>query len=308
MSRRVSEAVFRIAYEGEAVSDGEMDVADLAPALLALGQLIKAAGRVVDGEDAEISVRVKATQQACFEVWLSVAVDGANSAWTFWKSDDVQAAAQLLSILGFTVGGGVIGTVKWLKGRRATRLRAANGSVVLEVDGDTIEVPEQVADLVENPAVRAAIEKAVAEPLEKDGIEAVSFGPKGAAQRVEKAESDWFKAPGATSSDEFVSRNTKAFSIITLSFKPGQKWRLNDGGTPRNVQMSDRDFAGKVDRSEIAFAKGDILVCEVIETARRTDGGFKNDYEIVKVLEHRKAVPHPDLLDDGAPPSAGRDA
>lgn len=297
MSRRVSEAVFRIAYEGEAVSDGEMDVADLAPALLALGQMIKAAGRVVDGEAAEISVRVKATQQACFEVWLSVAVDGAKSAWTFWKSDDVQAAAQLLSLLGFSAAGGVVGTVKWLKGRKAKRLSAANGSVILEVDGDTIEVPEQVADLIEDPAVRAAAERAISEPLDKDGIEAVSFGPRASAQRVEKAEADWFKAPVATSRDEFVSRNTKAFSIHTLSFKPGQKWRLSDGGTLRNVQMSDADFAGKVDRSEVAFAKGDLLVCEVVETARRTDAGFKNDYEIIKVLEHRAAVPHPDLLD-----------
>jgi hypothetical protein len=35
----VSEAVFKLTYDGEALRDGEMDVADLAPALLGIGEL-----------------------------------------------------------------------------------------------------------------------------------------------------------------------------------------------------------------------------------------------------------------------------
>lgn len=300
MSRAVSEAIFRVAYEGDAVSDGEMDVADLAPALLAIGQLMKAAGRIADGPDAQVSVRVQATQHACFEVWLSVAVDHAGTAWTFWKSDDTQAAKDLVELV---LGGvSVFGVIKWLRGRKAARRPAEDGKVVLEVEGTTFEVPALVADMVEDPAVRAAAEKAVAEPLERDGIDAVAFGPKHAEQRVSKDEAESFRAPAATSSDEFVSRHTKAFSIVTLSFKPGQRWRLSDGGTPRQVKMSDREFEARVERNE-PFAKGDILVCEVIETARRTEGGFKNDYEIIKVVEHRRAAPQPDLLEAKQPPS-----
>jgi hypothetical protein len=301
MSRLVSEAVFRIAYEGEAVSDGDMDVADLAPALLAIGQLMKAAGRVVDGPEAEVSVRVKATQHACFEVWLSVAMEHAGTAWTFWKSDDTQAAKELVELV---LGGvSVISLIRWARGRKPKRLPAKDGLVVLELDGTTFEVPVAVADMVEDPALRSAAEDAISDPLERDGIDAVVFGPKGAEQRVEKAESDWFKAPAMASGDEFVSRHTKAFSFVTLSFKAGQKWRLNDGGTQRSVQMSDKDFLAKVDSNMVAFRKGDLLICEVIETARRTAGGFKNDYEIVHVIDHRKAVPHPDLL-VGVPPHA----
>ena len=51
----MSEAKFVVAYDGPAVADGDMEVADLAPALLHLAQLLEAAAKVVDGKDAKVS-------------------------------------------------------------------------------------------------------------------------------------------------------------------------------------------------------------------------------------------------------------
>jgi hypothetical protein len=59
--------------------------------------------------------------------------------------------------------------------------------------------------------------------------------------------------------------------------------------------MSDADFQARVDASQEAFAKGDLLVCEVVETSRRTATGFRSDYEIVRVKEHRRALADPGL-------------
>jgi hypothetical protein len=307
MAQLMSEAVFRLAYDGEAVRDGEMDVADLAPALLGLAQLLKAAGRVVEGDDAEISVRVKTTRDACFEVWLTLAVQNGKIAWAFLKSSDGQAALGLLGLLGFvgldgkTVAGGAVGVVRWLKGRRPQRVSVGGDTVRLEVDGDTIEVPDAVARLALDPAVRSALEKVVAEPLEKDGITSVSLGDASTGQTIDKEEAAYFRAMPGGASDEFTSRFTKAFSIVTLSFKPGQKWRLNDGHSNPLVTVSDADFQAKVDAGLESFAKGDILVCEVVERAARTASGFKSEYEIVKVLEHRKVQPLTSMFDDASP-------
>jgi hypothetical protein len=294
MPQLMSEAVFRLAYDGYAVSEGEMDVADLAPALLGLAQLLKAAGRVVDGDGAEISVRVKSTQHACFEVWLTVVVDSAKAGWSFLKTPDGQAAATLVQVLGLSglgLGGGAIALVRKLKGRRPERVSVSGDTVKLQIDGDEFEVPDAVARVALDPGVRAALEKVVAEPLEKEGIASVTLGEATSGQTIDKAEGGYFRAVAAATTDEFTSRYTKAFSIVTLSFKSGQKWRLNDGRANPLVTVSDADFQAKVDAGLESFAKGDILVCEVIERASRTATGFKAEYEIVRVVEHRKVQP-----------------
>ena len=57
----MSQTSFSIAYDGPAVESGSMDVRDLAPALLALGQLFDAANSVLNDERTTISVNVQAT-------------------------------------------------------------------------------------------------------------------------------------------------------------------------------------------------------------------------------------------------------
>ena len=299
MSRAMSEATFRLAYDGDAVRDGEMEITDLAPALLGLAQLLKAAGRVLEGDDAEIGVRVKATREGSFDVWLNLIVNDAHAAWKFWRAPETQAAVSLLEFMGFsgTAAYGVVQVVRRLKGRLPRRVRTGADTVILEVDGDAFEVPEPVARLALDPPVRAALEKVVTEPLGKEGIDRVSLGDVGVGPTIEKAEAEYFRAIGTAGDDEFASRYTKAFTIVALSFKTGQKWRLNDGRSSPLVTVSDESFIAKVDAGEESFTKGDMLICEVVESSHRTATGFKSEYEIVRVVEHRKFQPPTSFFD-----------
>ena len=54
----MSRATFTIAYDGPALTNHTMDVRDLAPAMLAVGQLCDAANVVLNGERSKIQVHV----------------------------------------------------------------------------------------------------------------------------------------------------------------------------------------------------------------------------------------------------------
>lgn len=302
----MSEATFVLAYDGPAVADGEMDVADLAPALMHLGRLLSAAAKVVDGDASHVSVKVKATREGSFEIDLSLAMSALMHTWKWWKGDDVQAASALISLLGVSGTGVTVSLIKFvrfLSGRRpkeARRLEKDQVEVLIEgADGTPVSltVPLAVYQLAKDQQVRSALAGVVADPLDKDGIDTVRFGPKGMGVEIHKEEAFAFRAPIELDAETFVNRYQRAFSIVSLSFKDGQKWRLNDGHGPKSVTVLDQEFVDRVNRNEIRFAKGDILICEVIERAHLSEKGLKAEYEIVKVIEHQIAPTQPLLPD-----------
>ena len=68
----MSRATLTIAYDGPALRDHAMDVRDLAPAMLGLGQLFDAANSALNGDNAQIKVQVKATEPGCFQITFEV--------------------------------------------------------------------------------------------------------------------------------------------------------------------------------------------------------------------------------------------
>jgi hypothetical protein len=60
-AREVAELVFDLQYDGPALQTHEMDVRDLAPALLATAELFQEMNRVAHPTDPEVSVNVGAT-------------------------------------------------------------------------------------------------------------------------------------------------------------------------------------------------------------------------------------------------------
>ena len=287
----MSEAAFTIIYDGQALQTHAMDVRDLAPAMLALGQLFDAANSTLNGDSARIKVQVKATEPGCFQITFEVLQTVAEQFVSFLSGPGVTAAANLV---GLIVGGsagtlGLFGLIKRLKGGNldsATPL--AENMIRLTIGTEQIDIPLELLRLYQDVAVRAATQKIIEEPLNKDGID--SFEARRGAVvvvKVEKLEAVFFAKPEIPDTTLVDNTRRSAFSIISLAFKEDNKWRLHDGTNAISATIEDADFLRKVDANQISFSKGDILLCDVRVVQKQTDAGLKTEYTVVHVVEHR---------------------
>lgn len=301
----MSHADIALIYEGPAVESGVMDVRDLAPALLAFGNVVEAINRIVNGENATTKVQVKTVGAGSFAIGLDVTVAFLQSVRDFLVGPDATAATNLIGILtgGPILGVGAIALIKKLRGRVPSVTRSKDGRrVEVEIDGVSIDVDEVVARVSIDVSVRAALERVVAEPLASEGIDAVVIRSSDHLERIEKPEGFAFRPPIDREAGAYEYRYRAPFSIVSLSFKQGNKWRLNDGRTTLNVTVVDSDFLRRVDASEIAFSKGDILICDVRVETRERPGGLHAEFFIERVIEHRRPAHQPSLF--GPSPSS----
>ena len=288
----MTRAKLSIAYDGPALHDGSMEVRALAPALLAVGQLFDAANKVINGEQASIKVSVVATQEGSFEVLLGVDQDIIQKAIGLLISPEVTAAVNLRElIIGTGVLGGLLWLVKRLWGRDPEHFeKLSNNMVRITIDNETFDVPVHLLQLYQDRQIRDALSKLVAEPLEHEGIEKFVASDSEHKETVDKAESAYFKRPGLQ--DDLLTDTVKevAFSIVSLTFKEDNKWRLNDGRGIISALIADKEFLDRVARNAVSFAKGDILICEVRMRQFRSGNGLKTEHIVQRVIEHRQSM------------------
>jgi hypothetical protein len=287
----MSREAFTIAYDGTALREGAMDVRDLAPALMALGQLFDAANRSLNGDAAVIRLQVKATEIGSFQIALELVQSWTSQILQFFETPEVSGATNLLAwvLAGTPVAGrSLLWLVKVLKGRQPDSVEKLPGNMMrLKIGTESYDVPLELLRLYQDVATRNALQKLVEEPLSKPGI--TSFAVKKDARTVasvSQEEAIYFAKPRLP--DEILVEEVRrsAFSIISLTFKEENKWRLYDGNTQISAAIEDDDFLQRVETNQLSFSKGDILICDVRVVQRRTLEGLKTDYVVERVVEH----------------------
>jgi hypothetical protein len=145
----------KLIFDGPAVDKGEIDVQDLAPALLALGELIETTNGAINGNRAKVSVCVRATAEGSFEVELalvqSLLEHGKHLLDLVTQHKDTISAAKDLSELLFG-GTGLYALLKFLKGGKPDNIEEAVDSKVVVNIGtvnfitsrDTVKLAESV--------------------------------------------------------------------------------------------------------------------------------------------------------------------
>ena len=122
----MSHAQFQIIYDGPSLVDNTMDVRELAPALLAVGDLLESANNALNKEKSTVSVSVKGSfKTGCFGIDFIVSQSFLKHVQDLFSGPQVTAAANLIQILGFVSGSGysLIKLIVWLRGKKPKKIK-----------------------------------------------------------------------------------------------------------------------------------------------------------------------------------------
>lgn len=291
----MAETTFAVNYDGPALEDGRMPVRELAPALLALGELFKVAGAELHPDLPAPTLEIKATEKGSFDVHLILT---ASNAWqqvmNMLNADGATALATLEALI-FGASGASVGIYKFIKlvkRRRIEKVEATDNPDMMKIildDETTLEAPSGTVKIYRNPAARKAARDSVA-PAKREGIERVEFRPASPEIEplaVEADEVDEFDLPTGLDDDELVDDTHEAVvSVVKTDFGDG-RWKVNDGTATFGVEMEDEGFKERIDHGE-PFRKGDFLRARIRTIQSTKDGKLQNEHHLVEVIEHIK--------------------
>jgi hypothetical protein len=277
-----------------------MDVQDLAPALLALADIIQLANRKFNGSDAEIKVLVSAdVEQRCFMIDVSLVQSFLDQAKGFLGTDHVKTAYDIAQWVGI-LGSGSIGLFQLLKFLRSSKKSGAalhiqndgTGNVIVTGNGNTIIVPQQVYQLAQEPrAVEKA--KAVMRPLIKEGYETLAFlDGDNEVFEVNSADAEGIgELPSQPLSDlpsESVSQIRGQVRIKSAQYEGGAQWAFLWNGRAINAEMVDKaaEWVSDFQANKISAPPNSILDVSMLETAQLDAQGLivgKATYSVSEV-------------------------
>ena len=281
----------RIAYIGEAVEDGTMNLNELSGALIALSNLAGDANRILNKDSSIIEVRLSADfERGSFEMTLEIVRNLAEQIKTFFAGSnyslyEILGAIGLVSTLS---GANLIEIYRWVKGRKVQKVEVVDKEKVRVTVGDeSREISIGAWNIFTSRKTVKHLE-GVLHPLKNEGVtdfEIRDFKSKKPIEKISRDEIEYFTQNPCEEMKVTSAKQTLLLKIISVSFEPNLKWRFDDGDTKFYAAMADENFLKRIENAEISFSKGDVIFAE-IETKQFYDleGLRKTEKTVIKVL------------------------
>lgn len=304
MSRKV-----RIAYNGPALSNGEMDVRDLAPALLAFADLVNKANTIIGGEHAvKVLLNQDSIQKGSFDVTMLLDMNVLDQARLLVGVANDNGLSELLTVLGWgeTVVGatvpvvaGIFQLVQAMAGSEPTCIQHRyDGYVGITLANNTVIVTgESTLNLYLNVDARKDLEQ-VTKPVDGNKINSFELrnpdkpDVREAIVSITSKDLPSFKSPDIVPvQEETFPEQEMVMKIVTLALKPDYAWRLSDGESTFTAVIEDKEFLKKVNNRSYIFGAGDMLhVKYVMKQSITGKGNISVERTITKVI---KVIPKP---------------
>ncbi len=177
-----------IKFDGPMLENHTMDVAHLAPALIALSDVIKETNRKFNGDRSDVKLLVNANlEQHCFELSLQLAQTIWDQVGMLLDHEGIASAkeiAEWIGIISPNASEGItslFGLIKLLNGKKVkntTVIKNESGDrvvqIALEGDKNIIQVSQPVFNIYTDASTRNRA-VAVLQPLRSDGYESLEF-------------------------------------------------------------------------------------------------------------------------------------
>lgn len=311
----MSKAEFQLSYDGPALTDGSMDVNELAFSLMAVGDLLREANRELNADRAEVSVRVKSDfKKGSFDVAMLVdqSLLEHASKLLFPGMATIGGLALLRLLFGADVEkAGVIPSLlevwKKLKGEKPKETiedKAKGTTIIVMGDGNKVNAEPIVAELYGKDMLRMSISGMV-RPLSNQGIDSLTLrrGKKN-LNIVDKSDLPLpHECDSLDASTGLVSTSTREamLRVGRANFENG-KWGFSDGAAHFSAAITDKEFMQKLDAHDVGFYKGDTLraILSVTQIVSPDGNKFHTKYEIERVLDHVHEPKQQNLLPPGS--------
>jgi hypothetical protein len=290
-----------IRYDGPGLVDHAMDVQELAPALLALAEMIQLTNQKYNGDRASMKVLVKADpEQKCFQLDIQIFQSLLETARHLFSAEDYKTAKEIAELLDLILPGGVAGGVfvAWRKlfGKKADEEAKPLSSYEVEQhggvtiinnfygDGNSLELETEVYNLATDPQM-AALGAKVLQPLEREGYDTIEFEQgdervvevrKDEARRIiARAPSETAELAATPPPDENMggpSHVDGQVKIKTAVYDGEGQWDLWWTGRTRKMKVEDREWVAAFQRRDIVVPPGSWLDVHMIITPPKEPG------------------------------------
>ena len=300
-----SNSSITVRYDGPALSGHQMDVSDLAPALIGLSELYKHANTKCNGNKAAVKVLISTdTEHQCFQFDIQIVQGFWDQAKTLLKDTDIASAKELGEWLGLIGGGGATAVyglfklLKWLDGRKvnSSELKIESGldSTKITVIGsnNSITVYPRTLELAEDQTTLKNVYKVI-KPITKDDYESLEFEHGDETEMISSEDAGRITNTVNVDAEEQFDEPQVVSAWITVYapvYDPTVKsWRFKYGETHYYMDISDTNIA------EDAINRGGALIDDTyfvrleIRQEHTSSGRINNHYKIMEVLDFKPA-------------------
>ena len=289
----LGELDFGIEYDGPLLANHQMDVRDLAPALLSLGNFFQSINRQLDPLAPDLQVNIRATEEGSFAVHLKLLYDNAVKVG---ESGPAVASDTLVGLV--TAVGSVIKVIrKTGRSGKPTESQSGPETILVWDDGTEFRIPTNHFLLVRNSSVRQSLSDIV-KPVRHNGIDLMRFVQD--EEIIGEVDTEDYPAFASTDPVEGETLTTSEreiyLKILVSAWQVGRKWRFSDGFRSFWAAIEDERFNAALAQGD-RFGANDTLRCRVIETQWRDSKDLHSEIRIVEVIDRLNQPQQPQLGD-----------
>lgn len=264
-----------VRYDGPALQDHQMDVQELAPALLALAEMIQLANKKFNGDAATMKVLVKAdVEQQCFQLDIHIVQSILETAKHLFGTEEYKTAREIAEFLDLILPGGVAGGVWWFWKKfygqeappegtdTAIEFEQHGGQTVLATakDGGQVTVNNNVFLLATDPEMISLAHKVV-KPLKRPGYKTLGFyrGGKPTVEWDEEEAKRFLAVPandiGPPQEDDSLNRTPirTVVSVKTQRNEGKAQWEIKWASKAEWASMEDLEWLEDFQSGKIHF-------------------------------------------------------